>query len=271
MSRVSRTPGISRRRFLRLGLGFGLGCACGWLAPAPLWAGKNYYAENKASILADFADTCLGVRALLAPRLGDKHAVDICALAKDQFAKIVPDLPDVGGAANRNQPFIVQAAELAALHLALAPRGLSGRDAGRLYYDLNAGALAAAPVTQLRAQGAALFTSESRRKLEAWALETQKRKYPGDWVATYVPGDGKTFDLGYDYAECGALKLFRALDAAEAAPYFCINDFLASKAMGTGLFRKGTLAGGADRCDFRYKLDGPVSQDWETEAPSRFV
>ena len=251
---------LSRRRFLVLGLG----CACGCLLPAPLLAAsktpKNYYAENRDRLLAAFADTCTGARALMADRLGARGAADACAEARVLFARLLSGMPDVGGAANRNQPFIVQAAELAALHLALAPRGLSGRDAGRLYYDLNAGALAAA-----------LFTSESRRKLEAWALETQKRKYPGDWVATYVPGDGKTFDLGYDYAECGALKLFRALDAAEAAPYFCINDFLASKAMGTGLFRKGTLAGGADRCDFRYKLDGPVSQDWETEAPSRFV
>ncbi len=260
---------LSRRDFLRL---TGLGCAWACLAPAPLWAASgNYYAENRAAILADFAATCQGFQAALAPRLGAKQAAEACAEARALFARLVPDMPDVGGAENRNQPFILAAGQLAALHLALSPRGIPGRDSGRIYYDLNARALAQAPAAALKAQGAALFTAESRKKLEAWAAASQRRKYPGDWVAAFVPGDGRTFDLGYDYSQCGALKYFQALGAAEAAPYFCINDFLASRAMGTGLFRKGTLAAGADRCDFRYKLDGPVTQDWDTEAPSRFA
>lgn len=260
---------LSRRRFLALGLG----CVCGCLLPAPLWAAssKNYYVENKARLLAAFADTCKSARALLSSRLGARGAADACAEARVLFARLLGDMPDVGGAANRNQPFLDAAGQLATLHLVLSRRGFSGRDTGRLYYDLNARELAQAPAEQLQAQGAALFSPENHLALMAWAEQTQKRTYPGDWLASFVPGDGKTFDLGYDYTQCGALQYFRANGVEDVAPYFCINDFLASKAMGTGLFRKGTLASGADRCDFRYKQGGPVTQDWETEAPSKFA
>ena len=262
---------LSRRRFLVLGLG----CACGCLLPAPLLAAsktpKNYYAENRDRLLAAFADTCTGARALMADRLGARGAADACAEARVLFARLLSGMPDVGGAANRNQPFIEAAGQLTTLHLVLSRRGFSGRDTGRLYYDLNAQSLAQAPAEQLQARGAALFSAANRAALAAWAEQTQKRRYPGDWVATFVPGNGAAFDLGYDYTECGALKYFRDNGAEDVAPYFCINDFLSSKAMGTGLFRKGTLASGADRCDFRYKQGGPVTQDWDTEAPTKFA
>ena len=115
--------------------------------------------------------------------------------------------------------------------------------------------------------GAALFSPHYLTSLQAWAAASQKRLFPGDWVGQAVPGDGKTFDVGYDYTECGAVKYFKAQGVPEVAPYFCLNDFLASKAQGTGLVRQGTLAQGAARCDFRYKRDRPVTQDWETEVP----
>lgn len=260
---------LSRRRFLALGLG----CACACLLPAPLRAAssKSYYVENKARLLADFADTCTSARALLSSRLGARGAADACAEARVLFARLLGGMPDVGGAANRNQPFLEAAGQLATLHLVLSRRGFSGRDTGKLYYDLNARELSQTPAGQLQAQGAALFSPENRLALMAWAERTQKRAYPGDWVAFFVPGEGAAFDLGYDYAECGALKYFRDNGAEDVAPYFCVNDFLASKAMGTGLFRTGTLASGAGRCDFRYKQGRPVTQDWDTEAPTTFA
>ena len=55
--------------------------------------------------------------------------------------------------------------------------------------------------------------------------------------------------------------------AAEVAPYFCLNDFILSRAEGTGLSRAHTLAQGHDRCDFRYKKGREVTQDWDTETP----
>jgi hypothetical protein len=63
------------------------------------------------------------------------------------------------------------------------------------------------------------------------------------------------------------VKFFRAHGVAAVAPYFCLNDFLTSRAQGTGLSRAHTLGQGDALCDFRYTENGPVAQSWETETP----
>jgi hypothetical protein len=185
--------------------------------------------------------------------------------AQRRFAAMLPHMPVIGGAANRNQPYLVMAGWLAALTLALGEKGLAARDAGRLLYDLNAAGFAAMPQEKARALGAEMFTAAYLASLEQWAANSQRRRYPGDWVGRAIPGDGKTFDVGYDYSECGAVKYLKSQGVAEVAPYFCLNDFLSSRAQGTGLSRARTIAQGDALCDFRYKRGRPVTQDWDTE------
>jgi hypothetical protein len=95
-----------------------------------------------------------------------------------------------------------------------------------------------------------------KKNQERWreqAAESQKRQYPGDWVFTFVEGDGKEFDYGLDFTECGICKLYHAQGADELTPYLCLMDDVVSKAFDRGLVRHKTLAEGADVCDFRYK------------------
>lgn len=115
--------------------------------------------------------------------------------------------------------------------------------------------------------------------LKEAASRTQERRYPGDWVATFVEGDGEAFDYGIDITECGICKFYRAQGAAELAPYLCLSDYVVSDAFGRGLVRYKTLAEGAEVCDFRYKegretFVNPLREGWppnfliETEARS---
>lgn len=39
-----------------------------------------------------------------------------------------------------------------------------------------------------------------------WSKESHKRKYENDWVVDILPGN-ESYDLGYDYHECGICKL----------------------------------------------------------------
>ena len=87
--------------------------------------------------------------------------------------------------------------------------------------------------------------------MEAAALETQKRAYPGNWVQKFILGDGETFDFGIDYTECGIVKFMEAQNASELTPYLCQTDFAALEAMGLRLERTETIASGCKRCDFR--------------------
>lgn len=85
-----------------------------------------------------------------------------------------------------------------------------------------------------------------------WAKESKKRTYENDWVVEVLPG-GKTFDLGYDYLECGICKLCRDEGCPELARYLCRMDFVLAELMGMEFMRTTTIAEGGERCDFRYR------------------
>jgi hypothetical protein len=101
-----------------------------------------------------------------------------------------------------------------------------------------------------------------QRKNRRAALESQKRLYPENWVFNFVEGAGQNFDWGIDYTECGIVKFFQAQSADELAPYMCLADYPMSKAFGMGLVRTTTLAGGAAKCDFRFKRGRETQDGW---------
>ncbi len=88
-------------------------------------------------------------------------------------------------------------------------------------------------------------------KQKLWAKSTHDRKYENDWVVDLLPGDG-SFDLGYDYLECGICKLCRDEGCPEYAKYLCSLDYLFAEVMGLHLDRTTTLAEGGCKCDFRF-------------------
>lgn len=89
---------------------------------------------------------------------------------------------------------------------------------------------------------------EKQRK---WARNTHRRVYENDWVVDLLPGNG-TYDLGYDYLECGICKLCRDEGCPELAKYLCHLDYLFAEVMGLHLERTSTLAEGGKKCDFRF-------------------
>ena len=89
----------------------------------------------------------------------------------------------------------------------------------------------------------------ARRRI--WEKETHEHKYENDWVVD-VLGPCDEYDLGYDYTECGVVKLCRDEGCSDLAKYLCRLDFLLSSQIGLDLKRTGTLADGDAKCDFRY-------------------
>ncbi len=269
MSELDNQP--ARRRFLNVGVA--AGCSCFFpsaLLAAPETAGAGIDAQRaqrlQADMQAEFAGLSEGVEAWLAPRVGGQQAAAIAAHSRACFAALIGAIPDIGSG-NRNQESLNEAVWLTAIAQAMQAAGLPLRDAGRLFYDLCAQAMAQRRADEAHAKGQVIFSAAGREALRRWADGTQQCRHPGDWVAVAVFGNGKTFDVGYDYTECGAVKVFTAHGVAGVAPYFCLNDFTLSRSQGTGLSRVHTLGQGDALCDFRYKKDGPVTQSWESEVP----
>lgn len=88
-------------------------------------------------------------------------------------------------------------------------------------------------------------------KQKKWAESTHKRMYENDWVVNLLPGNG-SYDLGYDYLECGICKLCRDEGCPELAKYLCRLDYMFAETMGLRLERSDTLANGGEKCDFRF-------------------
>jgi len=232
---------------------------------SPVSSSSNYYLARKQALTEELRKVLYGMSNFLQPEFGPERTQTIIQQAVLNFDGLLPGFPDVGGESNWDSKFIPIAGWYAALYSPMKASGKTAEDLGKLIYELNKMGLGEIPKQKALAEGDKMFTKESLEKMKKWAEWTQKREYPGNWVAYFVPGDGEEFDYGYNYAECGALKFFQAQGVPELAPYFCLNDFPNSAVYGTGLRRKGTIAQGDGICDFRYKKGRAVIQDWETE------
>lgn len=84
-----------------------------------------------------------------------------------------------------------------------------------------------------------------------WSEETHKRRYENDWVLD-VLDKTESYELGYDYLECGVCKLCQDEGCPELAKYLCRFDFILADIMGMKLERTMTIADGYPKCDFRY-------------------
>jgi hypothetical protein len=131
--------------------------------------------------------------------------------------------------------------------------GKTIEEIGDIIYKATEVGFKSYPKWLLRLSGQKYFSKKYLEIEKKNAEESQKRKYEGDWVTIFVPGDGKSFDYGCDHKECGIVKFFHKQDADELTPYMCKLDFLNSDALDERLIRTSTIAGGETVCDFRFK------------------
>lgn len=88
------------------------------------------------------------------------------------------------------------------------------------------------------------------------AAKTGMKGHPDGFLVRVVTAPDETNGLGYgvDILECGICKLFAKHGALSYVPILCEIDRLTSSLAGLELIRGGTLATGADRCDFRFRI-----------------
>jgi hypothetical protein len=258
---------LSRRDFMRLTvLAAGSGLlltACGRSLSPSGDAGddrpENYYRRNKNEILKEIKQILAFVQAAAANLLGEAEATQLVAEAMSEFERLLPDLPYIGGDQNDLTANLSQSAAALAFYHAMLAHGQTVEQTGEILYR----AVESQAAVPLMGLGGRFATSDmAQQKLEQVAKLSHERQYPGDWVFDFVHGDGETFDYGIDYLECGICKYLQAQQASELTPYLCLLDFPMSQAMNTGLVRTATLAHGAQRCDFRYKMGRPCQREW---------
>jgi len=189
---------------------------------------RDFYLSRKKKLLRNFDKTAKCIRGALEARFGDDADMLIKEIRRE-YEALIPDLPYIGGYKNLMYTLmIIASARHLAVYRTMTKRGVAAEEFGSIVFEIEEeiiASLSAFTRLLLRIFFRLGFTGFGRRMLKKWAAESQRRRYPGDWVFAHVPGDGDAFDYGLDYTECVVCKFFRAHDAAEAAPYLCPADF----------------------------------------------
>lgn len=203
----------------------------------------------------------------LVDRFGEGTAEVMRREVLDEFRRLLPEVPYIGGRRNLLSGTLVESAVLLALYRAVVEHGGTVEDAGEVIHRMVRAETERRPRLMRSLMKRLRFGRMGIRRFERLARRSQARRYPGDWVFEVVPSDGATFDAGVDYTECGIVTFLHAQGADELTPYICDCDYITAEVMGFGLRRTKTLAWGCDRCDFRYSKRAVTPAPW----PPAFV
>jgi hypothetical protein len=217
----------------------------------------SYYVARQDSLLREYDGAVQRIRPMLVQRYGEPFVRIVAADARAEFQRLIPQLPFIGG---RRNPlltfFLVSTGWYLAFYRAMQKQGKDINELGPLILDIYQSWMDSYPAWVLHLAGWLAFTPITRRRLERNSKISQLRRYPGDWLFSFVPKNGH--DFGVDYTECGIYKFCQEQNATELMPYLCSVDFIMSERMNLGLQRTMTLAEGSQKCDFRFKHRRPT-------------
>lgn len=219
---------------------------------------SNYYLARKARLLRDFNQFSTAVKGVLVSLYGEDDAEEIIQEIRREYESLIPQLPYIGGKKNRLTENLIGTTTSLALYRVLRARGETTEHIGKVHHQIVEMHLSSLPKWRFRLMRVVLSTKLGlgviKGLLKRAAVASQRREYAEDFVFRYVEGDGRAYDFGIDYEECAIVKFFRAQGAEEFTRYVCLFDYPHSRLAGTGLVRTRTLAEGAEKCDFRFRI-----------------
>lgn len=224
---------------------------------------SQFYTLNRDRFVTAFGKVRQAVIDHISRQSAPEAAMEIGNEAALYFEEILTKLPYVGGDVHPGTQFIVNAGQWVAVYHAMIKREFTELEVAKMMYSIHKARLSKIPSEELKNQNASLFSEAYIQLIKQWTEDTSA--YECDWKADFIKGDGISFDYGLNYRTCPCFELFKAHNAKQLAPFFCLLDFPEAKQLGSGLVRTKTLAQGDDVCNFRYKKGREVVQNWNTE------
>jgi hypothetical protein len=212
----------------------------------------TYYTENHNKLLAQFRKKEDSLKYVLASEF-PAEAEYILSEMHGEFLELLPRLPYIGGDKNLLTENLVVSAWFLSLYKVLNKRGHSDEFIGDLCYRIAEHFVQKQPQWAAKLQGILAQTKLFKMMYRKISEKSQKREYPGDFVAQFVEGVEGKYDYGFDFTECGICKLFKTENAEQFTKHMCRIDYLTTSFNGVELIRTGTIANGAEKCDFRFR------------------
>ncbi len=217
----------------------------------------SYYIDRKPRLLKEYDFFAHYVRPVLARNFSPELMDTIVAETRQEYERLIPQLPFIGGKRPFTR-FVIYTGLWLAIYRTASAHGKTVDEAGVLVFEIGREFLKAYPAFLGRFLKGVNYSRPYLYRLRRRALLSQQHRYAEDYVYYFVPGDGLNFDYGVDYTECASCKFLARQGAPELAKYLCPVDILYSESLGWGLTRTMTLAEGYPKCDFRFKKDGPT-------------
>lgn len=218
---------------------------------------QDFYTRQETKLLKDFDRVVKHMKAEIASRYGAQQAAEVLRAARQEYQRMLPDLPYVGGRQPFTQ-FVITSAWWLAVYRGLQGKSSDVRESGEMFFELSRRYMQQVPGLVRRYLGKSMFTKKYQQRLKERALESQQCLLPRGYIFSYIESDGVNFDFGVDYHRCATLNFLREQGAEAIAPYLCALDQFSSEMLGWGLIRTTTLAEGGEVCDFRFKQGGPT-------------
>jgi hypothetical protein len=219
---------------------------------------ENWYLKNKHHILREIRFAIPHYRKFIVQAYGKDAAKAVVKETIQRFEALLPGIPYIGGSENILTENLYLSAAMLAMYQSLKARGSTVEEVARLIYQGTSSFYSSFPFRLLlRWQGRQLFGRKRIDQRRNAAGASQIRRFPDDWVFDVLVGDGKSFEFGVDYTECGIVKYLTREGAPELAPYLCWLDYPMCKSMRVRLVRTETIAQGCERCNFRFSR-GPA-------------
>ena len=221
---------------------------------------SNYYILRKKRMLRFFKRvTRKGVKKVEAnyrSELGRSIMEDV----KKEYEALLPYIPYIGGHEPWTRQLVLTTIFLA-VYKKMTSLGKPVDESWEVCNEIIKAQLNSIPRFLWKIIRNSVFSKRQKNIYRKQAKESQKRIYTKGDVFTFVEGDGKPFDYGLDIVECAKVKYLKEQNAMEFMPYVCLVDKLWAEIFGYGLVRKGTIADGFEKCDFRLKKDGLTQVD----------
>jgi len=226
---------------------------------------KDYYIKRKPKLMKDFTKQIEVASDVLKKKFPNGKINELFDEMKVEYEKLIPEIPYIGGTKNPFSTLLVGGMYSLAMFRVLEKEGFSLRDIGEFYYefrDIN-NTIRKRRLEKI-GKDPAQYPFES--SYMDWAKKqceiSNLKNYPDDWVSDYIEGDGKTFEWGFNFHECGIFKVLKRLGDERFVPFFCLADFSEANILGFGFSRTQSLGFGAPMCDHRYVKNYKTSRGW---------
>ena len=212
----------------------------------------SHVTTSKRMALKYFRRLMRAAEKVLQNRYEGDVVVQVLEETQEEFERLIPEIPYVGGRSNPSTDLLINTAGILAFHRVLKRRGVPGEEFAEVLQASTITYMESYPVWIRSLMGRIWMSRWLRRFMHRRARISQQRRYVGDFVYEVVPKNGG-YEWGIDYLECAIVKFLHSQGESDLMDYMCELDYVMFPALGVNLERTETIAQGCERCDFRFK------------------